>query len=771
MLQRFLGELRHDPERADCVVGWRTEPACVGAFADFPDWVHPALREVLRRRGIERLYSHQAQASQAVAEGHHVVVATPTASGKSLCYNLPVLSSIMSAASSARPTALYLFPTKALSQDQVSEVNELVQALPEGAEFSVGAATYDGDTPGDVRRVLRDRGDIIVTNPHMLHVAILPNHVRWGTFFRRLRYVVIDELHIYRGVFGSSVANVIRRLKRVARHYGRSLQFIASSATIRDPKAHFRRLIEETPVCVQESGAPRAERHHVVYNPPIVNAALGVRARALDEARDLARALLRAGVATILFGRSRTAVEVLTKYLKDAAREEGIPESAVVGYRGGYLPLLRREIEHGLRAGKIRMVAATNALELGVDIGSLDAVVMVGYPGSVASYHQQSGRAGRRSGQSASILVASSLPLDQYVAQDPAIIWEGGGEQGVLNPDNLVIATNHLKCAAFELPFAPGETLGEFPSTPDVLSALAGPGGVLLERQGRFHWMDETYPAEALSLDAVEMDNFLVVEEKSGKSLGHVDRVSAMTTIHPQAIYQHQGTQFQINRLDWEGRRAYAEKVLVDYYTEAETGTEVRVLSEDETTPTEAVHCGRGDVHITEIATFWKRIRFYTNENLETGPIDLPPEEMDTTAAWFVIQDSLAAKAGLALGSRAGAVAGLATLLKGVAPLFLRIGGRDLRALGMASHPHWKKPVIMLYDGVPGGVGLAEQVYAGREALLLAASRALEGCACLYGCPSCIGLGGERGPGSKAAARILLEECLNAVRPAQEVSS
>jgi len=780
MLDRFLHTLRSDPAHADRVAATRVDPPRAARYGSWPEGAAPELLEVLARRGIERPYTHQAAASESVLAGQHTVVVTPTASGKSLCYNLPILSSILAAGgvgaaaggdgvASDRPTALYLFPTKALSQDQVAELNELVKGVGDGSH-GIGAWTYDGDTPGDLRTILREKGDVIVTNPYMLHVAVLPNHLRWHRFFRRLKYVVIDELHVYTGIFGSSVANVMRRLRRIARHYGSDPVFVAASATIPNPGSHFERLLEVRPTVIDDNGAPSSERHHVLYNPPLTNPALGLRERAVDTARGLAKELLRQRVPSIVFGRSRTTVEVLTKYLKDAALELGRDPAAVVAYRGGYLPNLRREIENGLRTGAISMVCATNALELGVDIGSLDAVVMCGYPGTVSSYHQQAGRAGRRSGTALALMVATSRPLDQYVLAHSEYVLEGHGGRAVVDPDNLVLATHHLKCGAFELPFHVGDAFGTFPHTGELLHVLAQPQGVLLEKAEKFHWMDQAYPAEEVSLDAVESDTFVVLEDQpadvsrgqSGaagraRSLGHVDRPQALTTLHKGAIYQHQGVQYQIMELDWEGRRAYAKRVKVDWYTEAETETDIQVLQEDGEAASMLVVQGHGDVHVTTLATLFKRIRFYTNENVETGPIDLPAEEMDTTAWWLVIQPELERQVRFDTGTRSGAVGGLAHLLRGVAPLFVQMGGGALRARGYACHPHWERPVVLLYDGVPGGVGLAERLFSVREDLLAAALEVLRKCPCQGGCPSCIGLARDRGPAARRAAREILE--------------
>jgi DEAD/DEAH box helicase domain-containing protein len=748
----FLRELKTDPDLRDQVAAWFTIPAKNATYAPFPDVVPERLRDLLRRRGIEKLYSHQAEACARAAAGEHCLVVTPTASGKSLAYNLPVLSSLLrsgSADDAERPTALYLFPTKALSQDQTAELHELA----EGLDHAVAAHTYDGDTPPDERRIARDRCDVLVTNPYMLHVGILPNHARWVQFFRRLRYVVVDEVHVYRGVFGSSVANVFRRLKRVAARHGARPTFLACSATIRKPAEHFERLFEETPAVVDKSGAPSAERHVVVYNPPVVVPALGIRARAIDHVRTIGRRLLSLGVPSIFFGRSRSVVETTTKYLKDAAGELGVRDEAVVGYRGGYLPDLRRKIERGLRSGEIKAVAATNALELGVDIGSLDVVVMQGYPGTLAGYRQQSGRAGRRSGVSASILVATSTPLDQYVVGDPERLVSGDAEAPVIQPDNLVILAHHLKCAAFEAPFRKGEGFGRSPDAEGVLKYLAGEGGVLLERDDRYHWMAEAYPAEDVSLDFVDSDSFTVLDADTNLSLGLVHRASAATTIHESAIYQHQGLQYEVEKLDWEGRRAYARRAAVDFYTDADTETDVRVLREDERVEGPLGVFGRGDVHVSVLATVFKRLRFYTNETLDAGVVELPPEEMDTTAFWIVLSDEAVRAARLFDTTRAGALPGAAAVLRGVAPMFVRCAPTDVRAKGEILNERFERPTILLMDSVPGGVGVAEALFEARREILRAGADVVSRCACLLGCPACIGLN----RGGKAAKEAAIE--------------
>jgi DEAD/DEAH box helicase domain-containing protein len=472
----------------------RRFPAQPARLAPLPDDLHPRLKAALLARGIERLYVHQREAYAAAAAGQDLVVVTPTASGKTLCYNLPVLDRMLK---DPDARAIYLFPTKALAQDQLAELHGLVESL----EADIGTFTYDGDTPQDARKAVRSRAHVVVTNPDMLHKGILPHHTKWVKLFENLRYVVVDELHAHRGVYGSHVANIFRRLRRLCAFYGSSPQFLCSSATIGNPKELAEGLTGRSMTLVDQSGAPRGERYFAIYNPPVVNRQLGIRRSALGCARDVSLSFLRKGLQTIVFAPSRLSTEILVTYLKEALETRPGSEGVVRGYRGGYLPLKRREIERGLRDGSVLGVVSTNALELGIDIGSLDAAVILGYPGSVASTWQQAGRAGRRSGTSVAVLVANSTPLNQFLAKHPDYFFDAPVEQGRINPDNLHILVSHVKCAAFELPFAPDETFGK-EDLEEVLGFLEEER--LLHRAGgRWHWTSESYPADAVSLRSV----------------------------------------------------------------------------------------------------------------------------------------------------------------------------------------------------------------------------------------------------------------------------
>src|SRR5512139_3202713 len=551
------------------VVAWERVPARPGRYASFPAALDPRLKEVLRARGIDQLYTHQAAAIDGVLRGEHVGVVTSTASGKTLCYNLPVLNTLLR---DKHATALYLFPTKALANDQLTALSDLVRDLRQ----PLAVQTYDGDTSRERRKAARHAGGIVITNPDMLHTGILPHHTQWAQLFESLRYIVVDELHTYRGVFGSHFANVIRRLKRICKFYGSAPQFILASATIANPKQLAERLLEEPIRLIDDDGAPRGEKHWLLINPPLIDPAIGQRRSVVLQSRDIAARFLRADVQTIVFARARLTTEVLLTYLRESIASDGANPAAVHGYRGGYLPEERRAIEQGLRDGAIRGVVSTNALELGVDIGQLDAAVLAGYPGTIASALQQAGRAGRRANVSAALIVASAAPLDQFIITHPRYFFERSPEHGLVAPDNLIILSNHLKCAAFELPFEAGEQFGRFAQTNELLEALVEEG--LLNKQAaprpnlpdRYFWLADQYPAGGISLRTGTADTIVILSDQppggsapprgatSGRvqSIGQIDRDSAPTLVHEGAIYIHEGQSFIVNRLDWEHGQA-----------------------------------------------------------------------------------------------------------------------------------------------------------------------------------------------------------------------
>ena len=739
--EALVAELRAQP--TDVAV--RRLDARQARFAAWPGRLEGQLVEALRRGGVERPYTHQAAAMEHALEGRNVVIVTPTASGKTLCYNAPVLDTVLKDPSAR---ALYLFPTKALAQDQLEELHGLITEI--GAD--IGTFTYDGDTPADARRAVRAAGHVVLTNPDMLHTAILPHHTKWTKLFESLEFVVIDELHSYRGVFGSHLANVIRRLRRICQFYGSDPTFLLCSATIANPGELASALVGDRVEVVDDNGAPAGERVVVVYNPPVVNRELGIRQSSLKAARDIAARLVRSGVQTIVFAPSRVRVELLLTYLREALRNKPGDPERIAGYRGGYLPNERRRIEQGLRDGSVRGVVATNALELGIDIGGMGASVVMGYPGSIASLWQQFGRAGRRHETSLSVLVASSNPLDQYVCAHEDFIYSRPAERGLVDPDNLYVLGSHLKCAAFELPFAAWERFGAH--TEELLDILYEEG--VLQRSGnRYYWMSEAYPAEQVSLRTASTDNFVIIEQgPRPRVIGECDRPSAPLLIHEDAIYIHRGQQYQVEYLDWDDKKAFVTPVAVDYYTDAQLAVDLKVL---EAFREEGRGGGRhhaGEVAITFLATIFKKIKLHTHENVGWGKIAIPEESLHTAAYWLTFEE--AATRGLQREEVAAGLEGTAHLLRSLAPAFCLCDAGDVGAQGEVRSPFNQLPTVYLYDAIPGGVGLAERLFDVREELVEAALAVLRTCPCDNGCPSCVGPQVEaRSPAKRAAARLL----------------
>ena len=744
-LDQILDRLHRDPH----VEHWHTLAARSGDYADFPGTVDPRLKAAYQRRGVSKLYRHQARAIQVVEARENLVVVTPTASGKTLCYNLPILSEILRDPS---VRALYLFPTKALAQDQKSELLELT----EDAGIEIKTHTFDGDTPSTARRAVRIAGQIVITNPDMLHSGILPHHTKWVKLFENLRFVVIDELHHYRGVFGSHLGNVIRRLLRVAEFYNSNPQFICCSATIHNPGELAERIVERPFTVIDKNGAPTAEKHVILYNPPIVNPALGIRRSSLSVANKLAAEFLSHNVSTIVFARMRRSVEVILTYLREHLKNIKRNPQTVVGYRGGYLPNERRAIEEGLRKGSIRGVVSTNALELGIDVGSLDVAILTGYPGTLASMRQQIGRAGRRTGLSAAILVANSSPLDQFLMRHPEYLFERSVESGIVDPANLVVLMSHLKCAAFELPFAAGDSFG-VDSTEPMLDYLAKER-VLTESNGKYFWASEIYPAGEVSLRAASPENFTIHNRSdNNRIIGENDLFSAPEFLHPDAIYLHGAEQFQVEELDWEGRRAYVKEVEVDYFTDAETKTDLKILTVENQRETPDTRLAHGEVSLTTVAVMFKKIRFHTHENVGSGKIHLPELEMHTTAFWADFPADVAAKLGLGIGATGEILRAASNALGHMAPLWVMSDPRDLGAFSQVRGPHTGLPTIYLYDNIPGGVGFSQKLYEMAGDLFAETAKLIRECPCQNGCPSCVGPEMEIGEhGKRGAAELLL---------------
>ncbi|BCX02740.1 MAG: hypothetical protein KatS3mg053_0678 [Candidatus Roseilinea sp.] len=851
-VSEVLARLRADREFMRDVCDWQRAPARPARFAEFPTALDPRLREALKRRGIEQLYTHQAQAIEATLQREHVVVVADAAGGKSLCFHAPILDALLR---DPNARALCLFPTKALSQDQQFNLSSFIDHLSsrEGIrmkdERSGMINTYDGDTPQAKRAEIRRDARVLITNADMLHVGILPHHTRWAAFFKHLRYVVIDEMHAYRGIFGSHVANVIRRLKRVCAFYGSSPRFILASATIANPREHAERLIEAPVTLVDDDGSPHGERHVIIVNPPLTDPQLGLRRSADFVARDIAARFIAEGLQTICFARSRNTAEILLAYLRDmksgvGSRESEYPTSPsprpIQGYRGGYLPEERRAIEQGLREGSVRGVVATNALELGIDIGALDACVMLGYPGSIASFWQQAGRAGRRHGASVAVMVATPDPLNQYFAVHPDYLFRQSPEHARIAPDNLGVLAAHVACATFELPFTRSERFGNA-HIDELLDALAEEGEVHASGVGalplfkgadasqpetRYTWVGESYPADRVSLRGVG-ERVSIVDDR-GNLIGETERHTAPARVHPGAIYLHQAETYLVTELNWEMGRAVVRRVDVDYYTQASAVSEVIVLREfdrPESAQALASNCilASGEIEITTTVARYRQVQFNTHRTLGWGDVDLPSQKLLTLGYWFAIPEAICRqleKEGIiglpnnygpnweqqrqAARARDGyrcvicgkpespgqphhvhhrrpfrsfgyvrgendrylqandldnlmtvcpschakietaapvnrALSGLCYLLGNLAPLFVMCDPSDIAATFDAASPHTRLPTITLYELVPGGTGLADELMAHHAELMTMAAQRVAECPCEHGCPSCIG--------------------------------
>jgi len=752
-LAQLLQQLKSEEKFTRHVTRWETLPPEPSVSVPFPDSLDQRLVKVMRNRGIEELYSHQAEAVELAKSGHSFVVPTPTASGKTLCYNLPVIDEILR---NAQARALYLFPTKALSQDQMHEVHGIVTDLG----VDIKTFTFDGDTPETARRAIRSSGHIVVTNPDMLHQGVLPHHTLWVKLFENLKYVVVDEVHQYRGVFGSHVTNVLRRLQRIARFYGSDPQFICCSATIANPKELASRLTGLEMREISRNGAPRGEKHFIFYNPPVVNHELGIRQSVIKTTRRISERFMSSGAQLIVFARSRMRVELLLTYLEKAGRRVGIKSGEVRGYRGGYLPGERRAIEKGLRDGTVTTVVSTNALELGIDIGRLDVCVMAGYAGTVASTWQQAGRAGRRQNLSAVVLVASSSPADQYIINNPDYFFGRSPEHATLDPDNLIILISHLKCAAFELPFTVGEPYGE-QRVEEILDFLTEKG--VLHRSGdRYHWMADTYPAEDVSLRSAAPDNVVIIDQSftGGRIIGEMDLFSAQEMLHDDAVYMHGAQQYHVDRLDWDRREAHVQPVQVDYYTDAQRKSELKTLTADENRPFAFGNLAVGEVGLVAKVTVFKKIKLITHENVGAGRVHLPEMEMHTVSFWWELPDDVGqqlSEENLDLGD---GLKGLAHLLGRVAPVFIMADPSDLHSMAMVRSPFTGQPTLYLYDAFPGGVGYARRIHQQFEEICLSARNHLFACPCEKGCPSCVGPATESGDTARKTAAWLLDRCV-----------
>ncbi|MBN2245131.1 MAG: DEAD/DEAH box helicase [Candidatus Aminicenantes bacterium] len=771
-LIKSLEELKDLNLRTESITAIKHIPSREGQYEDYPDDIHSDLIQAFQKKGFSKLYSHQFKTWKILQQGKNTAIVTPTASGKTLCYNLPVLDTILKNPSTR---ALYLFPTKALAQDQRAELDETIELL--GAEIRI--FTYDGDTPQDARKAIRSRGHIILTNPDMLHTAILPHHTKWIKLFENLKYVVIDELHNYRGIFGSHLANILRRLKRIAVFYGSSPRFILSTATIGNPLDIAEKIIEEPVTLIDENGAPRGEKYFIFYNPPVVNKHLGIRSSYINETRRLSRIFLKNNLQTIVFAQSRLITEILLTYLKDDIEKNVKQEGLIRGYRGGYLPLKRREIEKNLREGNILGVISTNALELGIDIGNLDVAVMAGYPGTISSTWQRAGRAGRKAGKSAALLIANSSPLNQFIINHPDYFFTKNPEKALINPDNLSILISHIECASFELPFVDGEKFGQT-DIKDILAFLEDEG-YLHHSQDKWYWTSDAYPADGVSLRSVSSDNFVVVDiTGKNKVIAEVDFTSALTTLHPKAIYICEGEQYFVENLDFEQRKAYVKKTETNYYTDAIDYTKIKILDEFDKKNLNKYTTSHGEVHVATQVVGFKKIKFHTSENVGAGDLSLPQNEMHTTAFWITIPAEVLQSIAYPPEQKVNGIFGLIYCLHHVSPLFMMcdlhdigvsvgdnstgksVPPRDLRTKN--GYEEEKKifssesfePNLFIYDNFPGGIGLSPSLFDLETKLLDYCKKTISSCPCKDGCPSCVGPVRQSGLEAKEVALKIL---------------
>jgi len=775
-LLKSLEELKDIGVKNDSIQAIKHLPAQEGKYREYPPDIHPALVEALKEKGFLKLYTHQHLSWQLLKKGKNITVITPTASGKTLCYNLPVLDAILENPSSR---AIYLFPTKALSQDQKAELNETIKKLPD----EIRIFTYDGDTPQDARKAIRARGHIILTNPDMLHAGILPHHTKWIKLFENLKYIVIDELHNYRGIFGSHLANILRRLKRITKFYGSKPQFILCTATIANPLEMSENMIEEPVSLVENNGAPQGEKYFIFYNPPVVNRFLGIRRSYVNESRRVASLFLKNDLQTIVFAQSRLITEVLLTYLKKDIEKTVKDEGLIRGYRGGYLPLKRREIEKNLREGKIKGVVSTNALELGIDIGSLDIAVLAGYPGTISSTWQRAGRAGRKTGKSAAVLVASSSPLDQFIITHPDYFFSKNPEKALINPDNLSILVSHIECATFELPLIDGEKFGR--AEIGKLLEFLEDEKLIHHSKDKWFWTSDAYPADTVNLRSISSDNFVVVDtSKKTKAIAEVDFSSALTSLHPKAIYMCEGEQYYVEKLDYNQRKAYVKKTDVDYFTDAIDYTKIKILDVFDKKNLEKFSISHGEVHVATQVVGFKKIKFYTSENVGAGDLSLPQNEMHTTAYWLTISSEIFQSLPFSPEQKINGLFGLVYLLHHVSPLFLMC---DLHDIGVSigdnstgksipprniplkisrteEQPDFSdlafEPNIFIYDSYPGGIGLSPSLFELEKTLFEHSKKTIAVCPCKEGCPSCVGPTKESGRQAKQVSLEILKKLL-----------
>jgi len=727
----FVRRLRRARGYRDQIVHGQVLAAREAQYGDLSAPLPEPLRAALAPMGIERLYTHQVEAIEHLRAGRNVVIVTSTASGKTLSYNLPILERLLA---EPQAKAFYLFPTKALAQDQLRGLRRFAESHPDLSAV-VKCGTYDGDTPGTTRRRLREASSLILTNPDMLHQGVLPYHSRWHRFFSDLRYVVVDEIHTYRGIFGSHVANVLRRLLRICRHYGADPQLVCCSATIANPSDLAERLTGRRMEQVDRDGSPKGPKQFLLWNPPVFDAAQMERRSGNDEAKDLMVRLIRRGVQTIAFTRTRQSAELIYRYASEALRRHGLGDS-IRAYRGGYLPEERREIERRLFSGDLMGVTSTNALELGIDVGSLDACLIVGYPGTIASTWQQAGRAGRGADEALTVLVAYNDPMDQYLMRHPEYFFGQSPENAVIDPENPYVLAGHLRCAAFELPISPedAETFGQFtPSIAGILEEM----GQLKRLDDQWYWATTDYPAAQVNLRTTSDDTFTIMDRSDKSVIGVVDSISAPELVYPEAVYLHQGDTYLVRELDLEGKVAYVDREEVGYYTQAILDSQIRAGQPESEKEWRGCRVCFGEATVTWQTTAFKKIEFHSLDSIGYGRLDLPSQSLETMAAWLIPSQEVLAEVEAQGRKPVEGLQGIRNVAVQVLPLFAMCDRQDLG--GIVNSTNTGTPTIFLYDRYPGGLGFAEKGYGLIEEVMGACLSLIRECGCEQGCPSCVG--------------------------------
>lgn len=734
-MSSLLRSLKSDPSFIDNVTRWEVIPDRSGVSEPFPVDLNPKIKKALGQQGIHQLFCHQNSTYQAVRNGCNVCLVTPSASGKTLSYNLPIVQSL---AESPDSSAMYLFPTKALAHDQILTLKQFIT----DSSNDIPAYSFDGDSVQSSKTEIRNNGRIILTNPDMLHMGILPKHTQWKRFFTGLQFIVIDELHIYRGLFGSHLSNLIRRLRRIVKFYGREPQFVCCSATIGNPHELSYEITGDESILIENDGSPKGEKHFLMYNPPFNTGEGSIRPNVVDKASEVAFRLLKDRLKTIFFFRSRTNVELFGKYLRTRIEGSGNFDlyKTVATYRGGYLPRERRNIEKGFRDGDLLCVASTNALELGIDVGELDASVIVGFPGTIASCWQQAGRAGRKGDISLAIFIASSAPIDQFIVRNPSYFFDKTPESGYVDRNNFQILFDHLRCSVFELPYSQCDNYG--PEVSDILSYLSGIRQIK-RVDDKWYWSSDRYPAADVSLRSSTPNIVTILNRKNGRKsvLGKMDFNSAKIYLHKDAIYIHDSKQYIVNQFDLESSSAEVTCSNYDYFTEPVVEVNIKVLNriDDFEKKSNIILC---DIVLVRRTIRFNKILYTTHDIVGSGTVDLPNDEIYTRSATIVfLPETCLGKIYLEHSSNGALliIDNLIYLFRNISPVFLMCDIGDIGVYGKTFDYEFRSPVIYIFDVVPGGVGIAFGFLEKQETILRACFHAVSSCICEYGCPSCIG--------------------------------